>query len=140
LHRRSDEALHLFDGEIDNPSPIFRQPLEQCWPLIEPALFKSFREQMRERRQFPVDRAGLCAGSEARFLVALYIVITLATVQPEPVSWLWKPYISRRKLTIVEGDPGIGKTWLMLQIAAAVSRGARLPGMDGTPQTRQDHG
>lgn len=67
-------------------------------------------------------------------------VITLSTVQPEPVSWLWEPYIPRRKLTLVEGDPGTGKTWLMLQIAAAISQGYGLPGTDGTPQGRQDHG
>jgi RecA-family ATPase len=67
-------------------------------------------------------------------------VITLSTVQPEPVSWLWEPYIPRRKLTLVEGDPGTGKTWLMLQIAAAISQGYGLPGTEGTPQGRQDHG
>ena len=67
-------------------------------------------------------------------------VITLATVQPEPVSWLWEPYIPRRKLTLVEGDPGMGKTWLMLQIAASVSQGYGLPGQDGKPQVKQDQG
>jgi hypothetical protein len=67
-------------------------------------------------------------------------VVTLSTVPPEPVLWLWEPYIPRRKLTVVEGDPGMGKTWLMLQIAAAISRGAGLPGRDGQQQETQTAG
>jgi hypothetical protein len=67
-------------------------------------------------------------------------VITLSTVQPEPVSWLWEPYIPRRKLTLVEGDPGTGKTWLMLQIAASISQGYGLPGRDGKLQGKQGAG
>ena len=42
-------------------------------------------------------------------------------------EWLWEPYIPRGKITIVQGDPGEGKTTLLLQIAAAVSRGLNFP-------------
>ncbi len=67
-------------------------------------------------------------------------VVTRATVQPEPVSWLWEPYVPRRKLTLVEGDPGMGKTWFMLQIAASLSQGYGLPGQEGTLQGKHNHG
>jgi RecA-family ATPase len=67
-------------------------------------------------------------------------VVTLSTVLPESVVWLWEPYIPRRKLTMVEGDPGMGKTWLMLQITAAISQGYGLPGREGTPQGKQGDG
>jgi AAA domain-containing protein len=53
----------------------------------------------------------------------------LADVEPEEVSWLWPGYIPLGKLTVVEGDPGLGKSTLTLAIAAAVSGGAPLPGM-----------
>jgi hypothetical protein len=56
------------------------------------------------------------------------LAIRMADVQPEPVEWLWHPYIPLGKLTSVEGDPGVGKSWLTMALAAQVSRGAKLPG------------
>lgn len=59
--------------------------------------------------------------------------VRMIDVEPETVSWLWHPYIARGKFTIIEGDPGIGKSWLTCALACAVSRGHRLPG--GEPLT-----
>lgn len=56
------------------------------------------------------------------------LVTRLSDVAAEPVWWLWEPYIPRRKLTLLEGDPGDGKTFLAITIAAAVTRGTALPG------------
>ncbi len=56
------------------------------------------------------------------------LVIRMADVRPEEVSWLWHPYIARRKQTLLEGDPGAGKTWLSLTIASLVSHGDPFPG------------
>lgn len=55
-------------------------------------------------------------------------VVCMADVEPEEVSWLWHPYIARGKLTILEGDPGLGKSWLTCALASAVTRGRGLPG------------
>jgi hypothetical protein len=56
------------------------------------------------------------------------VLTCLADVEPEPVGWLWEPYIPLRKLALLEGDPEAGKTWIALAIAAAVTRGAPWPG------------
>ena len=48
--------------------------------------------------------------------------------QPQETSWLWEPYIPRGKITIIQGDPGEGKSTLALQLAAAISAGRRFPG------------
>ena len=66
------------------------------------------------------------------------VIVRLAEVEPEEVAWLWHPYIPLGKLTILEGDPGVGKTWLALQLAAIVSRGGPFPGPDGVPQERRE--
>lgn len=66
------------------------------------------------------------------------VVRCLADVEPETVSWLWEPYIPKRKLTLLEGDPGTGKTWLALRIAAIVSQGHPFPGTDGRPGVAQE--
>lgn len=55
--------------------------------------------------------------------------VCMIDVEPETISWLWHPYIARGKFTIIEGDPGIGKSWLTCALACAVSRGHQLPGV-----------
>lgn len=48
----------------------------------------------------------------------------------QQVQWLWEPYVPFGKLTIIQGDPGEGKTTLALRLAAACSTGESLPGME----------
>ncbi len=57
-------------------------------------------------------------------------LVRLADVPPETVDWLWPPYIPLGKLTLLEGDPGVGKSWLSLSIATAISLGRGLPGTE----------
>jgi RecA/RadA recombinase len=45
------------------------------------------------------------------------------SIRTDPVDWLWYPFIPMGKITILQGDPGEGKTTLALQLAALVSRG-----------------
>lgn len=48
-------------------------------------------------------------------------------VEVSTVDWLWYPYIPFGKITILQGDPGEGKTTLAVQIAALLSQGKLLP-------------
>jgi len=48
-------------------------------------------------------------------------------VQSRSVEWLWEPRIPLRALTIVEGDPGDGKSTLCYDLASRVSRGREMP-------------
>jgi len=57
--------------------------------------------------------------------------ICLADIDPVPVSWLWYGRIARGKITLIAGNPGLGKSFLALDLAARVSTGAAFP--DGTP-------
>ena len=53
-----------------------------------------------------------------------------SSVEPKEVEWLWYPYIPYGKLTILQGDPGEGKSTVMLNLIATVTNGGVLP--DGT--------
>ncbi|HVT17865.1 MAG TPA: AAA family ATPase [Thermoanaerobaculia bacterium] len=55
----------------------------------------------------------------------------MSEVACERVEFLWYPYIPLRKLTLLEGDPGQGKSWITAALAAAGSRGGALPGAAG---------
>ncbi|MFI3250803.1 MAG: AAA family ATPase [Eubacteriales bacterium] len=53
-------------------------------------------------------------------------MICLSDVQAEEVRWLWHPYIPFGKLTIMQGDPGEGKTFLILGITSYLTQGKAL--------------
>lgn len=50
-------------------------------------------------------------------------LINMRDVEVEPICWLWYPFIPYGKVTIIQGDPGEGKTTLVLQIIARLTRG-----------------
>src|SRR5688500_18704497 len=58
------------------------------------------------------------------------------TVKPEPVDWLWEGGVARGKYTLLAGEPGLGKTYLMLDTAARISRGGAFPDGPVAPQGR----
>lgn len=53
-------------------------------------------------------------------------MIRMSEVESQEVKWLWYPFIPYGKLTIIQGDPGDGKTTLVLNIAAKLSKGESL--------------
>ena len=54
-------------------------------------------------------------------------LVPLDEVKPEVVDWFWYPYIPFGKITIIEGDPGLGKSWLTMSLAKSVANGVKLP-------------
>jgi hypothetical protein len=59
-----------------------------------------------------------------------------ADVEPQAVTFLWRPYLPCGKLTLLEGDPGQGKSWIAAALATAGSRGQGLPGSAPFPPFR----
>jgi hypothetical protein len=57
--------------------------------------------------------------------------VCMAEVQAETVAWLWPGRIAIGKVTLLYGDPGLGKSLVTLDIAARVSRGAAWPDKRG---------
>jgi hypothetical protein len=60
------------------------------------------------------------------------LITTLADVDERPVEWFWEPYLPKGALTMVDGDPGTGKSLWSLQLAASLSKGWPLPDQVGT--------
>ena len=60
---------------------------------------------------------------------ALYapVLTRLADVRPEAVRWLWPGRIALGKVTLIVGDPGLGKSFLSLDLTARVTLGSEWP-------------
>ncbi len=54
-------------------------------------------------------------------------IIKASDIKPKEVRWLWYPYIPFGKVTLLQGDPGDGKSKLMLSLAACFPRESRFP-------------
>ena len=54
-------------------------------------------------------------------------LVLVADVDREPVRWLWPERIPLGKVTVLDGDPGTGKSTLTLTIAAKVTTGSPFP-------------
>ena len=57
-------------------------------------------------------------------------------VQSTDVRWLWYPFIAIGKITLLQGDPGDGKSTMMMNLIAELSTGGKTPDgcKIGTPQ------
>ena len=57
-------------------------------------------------------------------------IIRMSDVELTPVDWLWKPYLPFGKLSVLQGNPGEGKTYFAMHLAAACTNGKLLPNME----------
>ena len=53
-------------------------------------------------------------------------------IESRKIDWLWYPYIPFGKITLVQGDPGEGKTTFILSLLSVLSTGGKLPCSDIT--------
>lgn len=101
--RETEERLHALAPQVAADAKAWQQERQQHRPAGTP-------KQQEE-------------GSKA-------ILTRLSDVTTSSVRWLWRDRIPRGKLTVVDGDPGLGKSLLTLDIAARVSAARSMP--DGT--------
>src|SRR5687767_10920407 len=60
-------------------------------------------------------------------------LVRLHDIAPEPVRWLSPGRLAAGKITLLDGDPGLGKSTLLCDFAARVTRGEPLPGGEPRP-------
>ncbi len=60
-------------------------------------------------------------------------IIKASSIKTREIEWLWKPFIPYGKVTIIQGDPGEGKSLLVLKLAAILTRGDPMPFTESEP-------
>ena len=97
--------------------------------------FKKIYETWRQARDTPSNNPGIRSALEDPESPARLIVeppsTKLSGVKTQQIDWLWQRRIPLGKITILDGDPGMGKSLLAINIAACVSTGRPMP--DDTP-------
>jgi hypothetical protein len=116
-------------GANDNflpPDDFFREQ-EEAWLA-----------QCEAKNVIPFDRTtkanAKASQGSASDKVKPIISICMADVEREELKWMWFPYIPLGKCTVIDGDPGQGKSFLCTEIAARLSQGEKLPGMSKKPE------
>ena len=140
-HRGTDKQLLVFEAPIDLLSFIELFPKnwqQHNYLSLGGVSGKALRQFLSERPD--VERVFLCldadkAGEDAcKWLTALLPetvkIIRMSDVELTPVEWLWKPYLPFGKLSVLQGNPGEGKTYFAMHLAAACTNGKLLPNME----------
>ena len=92
---------------------------------------KDWNEVLKQKDRLPdgkyISRRIMLRGEATKKAVPM---IRMSEVQQTEVEWLWYPYIPFGKLTIIQGNPGEGKTFFAMQLAAACTNRKFLPQME----------
>lgn len=95
------------------------------------------RRLVREGKDEPPMRA-LMNEANAEAVVRADIGYTLASeATMTNVDWLWFPWLAYGKLSVLDGDPSLGKSTMALTLAANVSTGFRFPMEDAPIEARE---
>ena len=94
---------------------------EEIQSALAEAVAKPFEPaELSERQESPKPRPG-----------DQLVIRRASDIKPEPISWLWPNRIARGKVTIVAGEPGLGKSQLTCAIAATVTNAGQWPCDEG---------
>lgn len=109
-----NERCRKFVFLIPEELSVYRlEPVKKDWNecLVAEVPVENMAKQMcwRDAREKPVP------------------VMKMSEVEETVVQWLWYPFIPFGKVTLIQGNPGKGKTWLAMAIAAYCTNGKELP-------------
>ena len=120
-----DEAYELLRASPWNKFKGRRDGDEQLRRELDKALTQHFRVEDDEKGAPGGDEeedADDNYGEEYQFLSR-----SLSEVEEESIDWIWYPYLARGELTILEGDPGLGKSYLAQMVSKGIVDNERLP-------------
>jgi len=131
--RRNDAATR-FAGKLLHGLP--RENWELGWPTMQkwnqetcvPPLPESeLRKTFESIAGREVSKPTANNMKRSNIVASNAVMIRFSDIQSEPLSWLWPGRIALGKLTLIVGDPCLGKSLLTTTLAAIVSKGYPFP-------------
>jgi len=125
---------------------LYRVPLNE----IIPTLARLWRVVQEDRQRFQFELGNLQVAGDgdeikpkpraktSKATGPRPVIVHADQVQAQAIQWLWEPYIPRNMLVMLDGDPGLGKSMVLLQIATNLSRGHRFLDQTGKPTLLAD--
>jgi hypothetical protein len=110
---------------------------EKCLTIQTPCLpgarFLKWLEEIAEANDFPIKRfAFIChTDNQQQDSEAEVLVERLHRMEMKKTDWLWQNYIPLGRITILAGDPGVGKSQASIDILSRITLGEMMP--DGSP-------
>lgn len=110
---------------------------DECFTLLKASPWNKFQgrdNQLRKEikraggKKFKTKKHSEESSSDYKFLTR-----PMSEVEEEEIDWIWYPYLARGELSILEGDPGLGKSYLAQMISLAIVDGDRLPSVKRMP-------
>lgn len=131
-----------------------RIPLDDIVELIRLSAWNKYRGRKDEQKRIHIEVskiyealvAGATPGKPSTGDISVELLDFTPVVKPiseyetQEINWLWYPYIPKGGITILDGDPGVGKTYLSLALVAHLSSGQPLPGEVGIKGGNQGTG
>jgi hypothetical protein len=122
--KRNDELIKI--KRAMKRSQLAKMIVEGFEHSLRVGLYKESEKETQLKKMFETVKY-----SENESLLGEPIGVKLTEVEKQQINWLWQRRIPLGKITLLDGDPGVGKSLLAITIAACVSTGRPMP--DGTP-------
>jgi len=105
---------------------------DESFVLIKSSVWNKFKgrnsEDAQLRRELDkVVHERMKAGTKSSPAKHKYLAHSMAEVEQEEIDWIWYPILARGEITIIEGDPGLGKSYLTQMVSKAICDGDKLP-------------
>lgn len=134
--------------------PLYPIQLEALFPTLEHIWSGSLSPVRQDRQRFQQElfnyqhatkpimispaRRSAPARSSADLPEYRPLIVHADRVQPQAIQWLWEPYLPRGMLVMLDGDPGLGKGLMLIQVATNLSRGLPFLDQSGKPTLTAD--
>lgn len=121
-----DEAFAVIRGSAWNKFAGRRNEEAQLKRELQKIVEHQFRERPKgkEKLHRKSDEEESREEKEPR---GIFKFIPMSEIQEEDIDWIWYPYLAKKTLSILEGDPGLGKSYMAMMVAGAIAMGKKLP-------------
>lgn len=112
---------------------------EDCFTLLQASPWNKFNDDQLQRE---IDKSGANKFTKKKKSVTTtsaeykFLAHSMEEVEAENLDWIWYPYLARGELTIIEGDPDVGKSYLTQMVCVALVDGKRLPSVKRMPRAK----